>query len=251
MHKLAATATVAALTLVSVGARAADWSGFYVAGHVDAGWGKADWSGFDGAEGGGEGSVSEARLPAPIGYPNTDFFSADEKDTGWGGGVGIGYNFQFDNIVLGAVVDWTWLDVGDSKTFAGCCSIGSGTSSVGDTNRLSSDISNIGTARAVLGVAMETVMPYITGGWAWGDVNHEFRSVAGNGHRINMDASDGWTFGGGINVAIGPNTALNVEVLYVDFGEASGYRADTFPSEAAAAVDSRATIARIGVMFRL
>lgn len=241
MHKLAATATVAALTLMSAGASAADWSGFYVAGHVDAGWGKADWSGFDGAEGGAEGSLTEARLPAPVGYDNTTLFSADEKDTGWGGGVGIGYNFQFDNIVLGAVVDWTWLDVGDSKTFAGCCG----------PDRLSSDVSNIGTARGVLGVAMETVMPYITGGWAWGDVNHQFTSSAGNGHRINLDASDGWTLGGGINVAIGPNTALNVEVLYVDFGEASGYRADTFPSEAAAAVDSRATIARIGVMFRL
>jgi outer membrane immunogenic protein len=103
----------------------------------------------------------------------------------------------------------------------------------------------------VLGIAMERVMPYVTGGWAWGDVNHQFRSSAGNGHRINLDASDGWTLGGGINVAIGENTALNLEVLYVDFGESSRHRSDSFPSEAAASVESHATIARIGVLFRL
>jgi outer membrane immunogenic protein len=242
MHKLAATATVAALSLVSTAAGAADWSGFYVTGHVDAAWGKADWAGFDGAEGGGEGAVEAARLPAPVGYLNTTLFHDDEKDTGWGGGVGFGYNFQFDNVVLGAVVDWTWLDVGDSRSFTGCCG----------TNHASSDLSNIGTLRGILGVAMEDkVMPYVTAGWAWGDVNHQFRSAAGFGHRINLDASDGWTAGGGINVAIGENTALNLEVLYVDFGDASGHRSDTWPSEAAASVESHATIARIGVIFRL
>jgi outer membrane immunogenic protein len=240
MHKLAASATVAALTLMS-SAASADWSGFYVAGHVDAGWGKADWAGFDGAEGGGEGSVAAASLPAPVGYANTTLFSGDEKDSGWGAGVGIGYNFQFDNIVLGAVLDWTWVDIGDSRTFAGCCG----------PDRISSDISNVGTLRAVLGIAMENVMPYVTGGWAWGDVNHTFRSSAGNGHSLNLDSSDGWTLGGGINVAIAENTALNLEVLYVDFGESSRHRSDSFPSEAAARVESHATIARIGVLFRL
>jgi outer membrane immunogenic protein len=122
---------------------------------------------------------------------------------------------------------------------------------VGDTNRISSEISNVGTLRGVVGIAMERVMPYVTGGWAWGDVNHNFRSVAGNGHNINLGSDDGWVFGGGLNVAIGENTALNFEVLYVDFGEASGHRSDTFPSEAAARVESHATIARIGVLFRI
>jgi outer membrane immunogenic protein len=242
MHKLAATATVAALSLVTTAASAADWSGFYVTGHVDAGWGKADWAGFDGAEGGGEGSVESARLPTPVGYANTTFFADDDKDNGWGAGVGIGYNFQFDNVIVGAVVDWTWLDVGESRAFTGCCG----------TDRISSELSNIGTVRGVLGFAMEDrVMPYVTAGWAWADVNHQFRSAAGNGHRISLDASDGWTAGGGINVAIGANTALNLEVLWVDFGDASGHHSDGFPSEAAAAVESDATIARIGVIFRL
>jgi outer membrane immunogenic protein len=239
MHKLAASATVAALSLITTAAQA-DWSGFYVSGHVDAGWGNADWAGFDGAEGGGEGAIA-ARLPTPAGFANTTFFRGDEKDSGWGGGVGIGYNMQFDNLVVGGVLDWTWLDIGDSRTFPGCCG----------PDRVSSDLSNVGTLRAVVGIAAERVMPYVTGGWAWGDVNHTFRSSAGNGHRINLDSEDGWTLGGGVNIAIGENTALNLEVLYVDFGEASGHSTDTFPSEAAAKVESHATIARIGVVFRL
>jgi outer membrane immunogenic protein len=240
MKKLAATATVAALSFMATSAQA-DWSGFYVTGHVDAGWGKADWAGFDGAEGGGEGSIEARSLPAPTGYANTTLFGDSDRDSGWGGGVGLGYNFQFDSIVLGAVVDWTWLDIGDSRNFTGCCG----------PNSVSSDISNVGTVRGVFGVAAGRVMPYVTAGWAWGDVNHTFRSSAGNGHRIDLGSDDGWTAGGGINVAIAENTALSLEVLYVDFGENSGYSSDTFPSEAAAAVESHATIARLGIIIRL
>lgn len=242
MHKFALTATVAALGLVTTAAHAqGDWSGFYVTGHVDVGWGKADWAGFDGAEGGGEGTTIAARsLPAPVGYANTTHFSGDESDSGWGAGVGLGYNFQFDNIVLGGIVDWTWVDIGKSRTFAGCCG----------TDRISSDVSNIGTARGILGIAGDRFMPYVTAGWAWGDVNHQFRSAAGFGHRINLDSEDGWTAGGGINFALAERTALNVEVLYVDFGDGSGHHSDSWPSEAAATVDSHATIARVGVSFR-
>lgn len=243
MHKFALGATAAALSLAASAAHAAgDWSGFYATGHVDVGWGSADWAGFDGAEGGEGATSAAARLPAPIGFLNTTHFKGDESDTGWGAGIGLGYNFQFDNsnVVLGGIVDWTWLDVGKSRTFEGCCG----------TDRISSDVSDIGTVRGILGFAGDRVMPYVTGGWAWGDINHQFRSVAGNGHRINLDASDGWTAGGGINVAIGARTALNLEVLYVDFSDSSGHRTDTFPSEAAATVSSHATIARLGVMFR-
>ncbi len=242
MQKFALTATAAALSLATSAASAAgDWSGFYATGHFDVGWGSADWSGFDGAEGGGEGaSIAAKSLPDPVGFLNTTFFKGDGDDTGWGAGVGLGYNFQFDNVVLGGIVDWTWLDVGDSKRFDGCCGV----------DRISSDISDIGTFRGVLGFAGERVMPYVTGGWAWGDVSHQFRSVAGNGHRINLDSSDGWTAGGGINFMVGERTAVNVEVLYVDLGENSGHHSDTFPSEAAASVDSHATIARAGIVFR-
>ncbi len=242
MHKFALTATAAALSLASSAAMAgADWSGFYVTGHVDVGWGSADWNGFDGAEGGeGASLAAQSSLPAPVGYANTTFFKSNGDDTGWGAGIGLGYNFQTDNVVIGGIVDWTWLDVGDSRRFAGCCG----------TDRISSDLSDIGTLRGVLGFAGDRVMPYITGGWAWGDINHTFRSVAGGGHRINLDSSDGWTAGGGLNFMVGERTALNVEVLYVDFGDASGHRSDTFPSEAAATVDSHATIARLGIVFK-
>ncbi len=179
-------------------------------------------------------------MPTPVGYDNTTFFSGDDKDNGWGGGVGLGYNFQFDNVVLGGILDWTWLDVGKTRHFTGCCG----------PDSVTSDLSSVGTLRAVLGFAGERFMPYVTAGWAWGDANHTFNSSAGNGHRISLDSSDGWAWGGGLNFMVGERTAINVELLYVDLGDDAGHHADDWPSEAAARVKSHATIGRVGVVFR-
>lgn len=231
MHKLVASATVAALSLVSSAAGAeGDWSGFHVDGHLDAGWLTSHWSGFDGAEGGGEGALAAQFL-------NTVTFHADNHDTGWGGGVGVGYNFQTDNLVLGVIGDWTWLNASDTQTFAG--PVGPDT--------VSTHINSVGTLRGVVGFAMDNVMPYATGGWAWGNVNRRF--VSADGLSANLDASSGWTAGGGLNIALGPQTAINLEVLYVNFGSASK-TVSTLTTEAKVNVSTHMTIARVGVDFR-
>ncbi len=252
MHKFAFTASVAALSLAASAAHATgDWAGFHVDGHVDVGWMTSNWHGFDGAEGFFPPPPSGVTALAEPSFIDEEVvrFHVKNEDTGWGGGVGLGYNWQFDNVVLGAIVDWTWLHASDSKTFEGA---------EGGSVRLSTDINSVGTLRAILGFAGDKVMPYVTAGWAWGDVNRHLRSIHpppwDDGISFALDADGGWTAGGGVSFAVGPNTNINAEVLYIDFGSDSKHvvhpHTDGLGIEDAARVTTHMTLARLGVQFR-
>ena len=150
-----------------------NWTGFYVGINGGGGWGRSDFS-------------------AP--------FTGDSFNTS-GGLVGgtLGYNWQMGNVVFGLEGDIDWSNIRGSGTCAG----------------LSCSTRNnwLGTARGRLGYAIDRVMPYVTGGAAFGDIK---TSVAGLGDSSTTKA--GWTVGGGIEAAIaGPWTA-KVEYLYVDLG---------------------------------
>ena len=249
MQKFAVTASVAVLGLATTGLSSTsalaggDWSGFHVDGHVDAGWMRSNWSGFDGAEGFGSGSAVSRTAEPSLSNEDVVRFRAHNRDTGWGGGVGIGYNWQFDNVVLGAIADWTWLDASDSKSFEGA---------EGGTVTVSTDVHSVGTVRGILGFAGDRVMPYVTAGWAWGSVDRKFRAdhedFWGDSIRFNLDANDGWTAGGGIAFRVGENTSINAEVLYVDFGSDSKHVVHTH-IEDFAKVTTHMTLARIGLQF--
>ncbi|MBI2716681.1 MAG: porin family protein [Rhizobiales bacterium] len=150
-----------------------NWTGFYVGINGGGGWGRSDFS-------------------AP--------FSSGAFDLS-GGLVGgtLGYNYQMGQVVLGLEGDIDWSNIRGSGTCAG----------------LSCSVRNnwLGTVRGRLGYAIDRVMPYVTGGAAFGDIK---TSVAGFGDSSTTKA--GWTVGGGIEAAIaGPWTA-KVEYLYVDLG---------------------------------
>ena len=126
-------------------------------------------------------------------------------NSGNGGLVGgtVGYNFQSGGpLVWGLEGDIDWTRIRGSTTCGG----------------LSCEVSNnwLGTARGRLGYAMGatgSVMPYITGGAAFGSVEN---SVAGFGS--SRETKLGYALGGGIEAALsGPWTA-KVEYMYVDLG---------------------------------
>ncbi|HEY0300119.1 MAG TPA: outer membrane beta-barrel protein [Rhizomicrobium sp.] len=98
----------------------------------------------------------------------------------------------------------------------------------------------LGTARGRLGYAMgETgsVMPYITGGLAFGDINN---AVTGFGSSRNTKA--GYALGGGIEAALTSAWTAKVEYLYVDLG--SGPTVGAVPS------DFHTNIVRAGLNYR-
>src|SRR4029078_598728 len=71
----------------------------------------------------------------------------------------------------------------------------------------------LATARGRLGYAFDRIMPYVTGGAAFGGIK---TNIPGFGN--TNETKSGWTVGGGVEAAIaGPWTA-KVEYLYVDLG---------------------------------
>jgi len=121
-----------------------------------------------------------------------------------GGLVGgtAGYNWQTGPLVLGVEGDLDWSNIGNTTTNL-ACPLGCRT-----TNNW------LGTVRGRIGYAANNIMPYLTGGLAFGDIKASTPGLPGV-----STTNTGWTFGAGLEVAIaGPWTA-KVEYLYADLGK--------------------------------
>jgi outer membrane immunogenic protein len=130
----------------------------------------------------------------------------------------LGYNMQSGPWVFGLEGDMNWL---------------SHTSAAVRNNWLATVRGRVGYAMGATG----NIMPYITGGVAFGDISN---SVAGVG--MVSDSKAGWTLGGGLEAAIsGPLTA-KIEYLYVDLGEG--------PTLAGVGSNYHTSIVRAGLNYR-
>lgn len=161
---------------------APSWTGFYIG--LNAGYG------------GGEFSLDTdpaGLLVAHAGAPSGGFI---------GGGQG-GFNYQFpsSNFVLGGEADFA------GSTVQGIYSPPPGLGTV------SSKLDWLGTARARLGLAFGNILPYVTGGFAYGRVDTFGGAPAG----FSIDQTlTGWTAGAGLEYAITHNLSFKTEYLYVD-----------------------------------
>jgi outer membrane immunogenic protein len=149
-----------------------------------------NWTGFYvGVNGGG-------------GWGRSRWDSAGSFDTsGALAGGTVGYNWQFGTWVVGLEGDLDWADIKGSRT-AGCF-----------TGNCSTENTWLGTARGRLGYAFDRIMPYVTGGAAFGDVKASQPGFTG------MTSTQlGWTVGGGVEFAIANNWTAKVEYLHYDLG---------------------------------
>jgi outer membrane immunogenic protein len=122
-----------------------------------------------------------------------------------GGLIGgtLGYNWQVNQVVFGLEGDLDWSNIRGSAF----CSV------------TACDVRNswLGTVRGRLGLAWDRVMPYVTGGVAFGDIRTNLTGVGGG-----TSTKSGWTLGGGVEFALaGPWTA-KLEYMYVDLGRGGG-----------------------------
>ncbi|CAM5218242.1 hypothetical protein ARD30_09685 [Bosea thiooxidans] len=182
------------------------------------------------------GAASAADLPsrkgpiaAPVYMPPaftwTGFYIGANAGYGWGnvnangwanvgdldgfvGGGQIGYNYQIGQFVLGLEADLQAADLssGDNLGLIG----------------VKTDY--FGTVRARLGFAVDRFMPYITGGWAYGNVKTSIPSVAFSSDRSH---TGGYAVGAGLEYAFTNNIIAGVEYLYVDLGEKNILGANT------------------------
>ena len=163
--------------------------------------------------------------------------SGGVNPSGWFGGGQIGYNAQFNALVLGLEADLQDADISDTTALAGG----------GAFTQATTDIEWFSTLRGRVGYAAGPALLYVTGGWAFADVTTSVNQSIGGG-AVGMSSDDiksGYTVGGGVEWAFAPSWSLKTEYLYVDLGK------DTFSTPVGTyTTDTDFHTARVGLNYR-
>jgi len=142
---------------------------------------------------------------------DTGYTSGNQDIDGVVGGGQIGFNYQMDSIVLGAEADFQFAGIdGDFESTDnwGCGEV---------YDKCSTQVDWFGTARLRLGYAFDNLLPYVTGGIAYGSVDSDIKTDE-PGWNVS-DTNVGWTVGGGLEMAFYEHFTGRVEYLYVDLGD--------------------------------
>jgi outer membrane immunogenic protein len=175
------------------------WCGFYIGLNAGGSWDKnaANYTFF--------GSV-----------PPT-FASASPEPSGFIGGGQAGYNWQWDTFVVGVEGDIAWRD---RTATANLLPFAPG--NVTDQVNTSNKQGWIATLRPKVGFAWGNVMAYVTGGGAFGEVDHSYQEIrVTTGQQRTLSDSTtkgGWTVGAGFDWMFLPNWSLGAEYLHIDLG---------------------------------
>jgi len=190
-----------------------DWTGFYVGGHF----------------GYGGGSLGPGTNPLPeqgVLFPHSV--------TGLIGGYQIGYNRELANrVVLGIEADSTFTSPLDHSAFGRMPPV-----------PFNSTIDYVGTVRGRVGYAFDRIMPYVTGGFAWGHARVDIND--GSGATIGH-SQFGWTAGAGVEFAVSGDWSAKLEYEYVDLAR-QGYDLSGFLLPGVA-IDPRIHLLKFGLNY--
>jgi outer membrane immunogenic protein len=130
----------------------------------------------------------------------------DVNGTGFAGGGHVGYNLMvWSNYFAGLEGDIGYLGIRGSEA------------DWFDTSRTFSDKTNwYGTARVRAGTSTGPALLYVTAGGAW--VNLTDTLTNGTLVATSSRTAGGWTFGGGMEVALDARWSARIESLYMDVG---------------------------------
>lgn len=173
-----------------------DWTGFYVGGHLGVGKGRADWS---------------DPFPAPV--------TGDRVPLGGAlGGAQVGFNKQFDKIVLGVQFSASAARVEGSETCFGGI-VPATNAGLNCENRIGPMAAFTGRA----GYALDRSLVYAKAGAVVAREKYTLNSNAIAGGTISAaEATNwGWTLGGGVEHALNARWSVSAEYRYVDFGSRS------------------------------
>jgi outer membrane immunogenic protein len=158
-------------------------------------------------------TYTKAPPPAPL-YNWTGFYIGGmggfaQEDTsdfalsgGFGGGT-AGYNWQTGQFVFGIEADAAGADISATVGIPGFVSA-------------EDKIRALGTVRGRFGVAVQQVLFYGTGGFAWAD---ERASATALGVTLSdTKTRTGWTAGAGVEWMFAPHWSVKGEYLYRSFG---------------------------------
>ncbi|MBS7545807.1 outer membrane protein [Ancylobacter oerskovii] len=141
---------------------------------------------------------------------------------GWLGGGQVGFNYQLgNNVVIGVEADLQGTGIKDTAY------------------GYESKLDYFGTVRARVGYAFDTVLPYVTGGFAYGKSKINDQVLDWN----ESSTQTGWTIGAGVEYAFLPNWTVKAEYLYVDLG-------DDYYNNLGAKAGLDLNVARVGVNYK-
>ncbi|HVZ53998.1 MAG TPA: outer membrane beta-barrel protein [Pseudolabrys sp.] len=206
------------------------WSGFYVGGNIGGGW---------------------ADLPASLSTTGAlagSFGSANNYLSGVVGGGQFGYNWQSGSLVYGAEADFQATSL-QNNVAATCRATLCG---VPLSARLDQKAPWFGTVRGRFGYALDTWMIYATGGYAYGRLQtNGTATVAGITGRFSEDSTpNGWTVGGGVELAVARNWSVRAEYLFADLGSMSANWTVPGGPHLSDSSDFKMNVVRTGVNYR-
>jgi opacity protein-like surface antigen len=172
------------------------WSGFYLGINVGGGL--------------GHGSSDFGIAGGPI------FATVNNRLSGVIGGVQAGFNWQTGPAVLGVETDFQ--GSGQKGTLTAPCL--PGFCGLPLTASYSQKVPWFGTVRGRVGAASNGWLIYATGGYAYARLDTDATASAGPvSASVSLhETRNGWTAGGGIEVALAPGWSAKLEYLYFDFG---------------------------------
>ena len=203
-----------------------NWTGFYVGGNVGYSWGQQN--------------------TAPVAVPaGTDSSSATIN--GVIGGGQIGYNWQFNQIVLGLEADFQ--ASGQTGTLNTIFHAG-GLPVAGQATQ---NLDYFGTVRGRIGYAWNQYLAYFTGGWAYGHPSFNGIAAAISPTDVFFGpgvTTNGGTVGGGLEWAFADRWSAKIEYLYVDFGSDSQANVRRKDGQIITSGDLTDNIVRIGLNYK-
>jgi outer membrane immunogenic protein len=195
---------LAALALTSTTALAADyaepvpeafsWTGFYI---------------------GAYGAYNDVHRDSSYGFVGGDVFPFEDFESdfdGFSGGAILGFNYQFDSIVVGIEGDVGFASIEDNDGNAGD-GLGGGFGSIKEEIDMTYGV------RARLGYAMDRTLLFIQGGVTWAEYEAELDGIAiPPGFEDYSDETlFGWQIGGGVEHAVTDMITVRLDYLYTDY----------------------------------
>lgn len=235
----ASVATLIGTAAIAVPTHAADIAPVYKAPVVAPVYSWTGWyGGFSGGYGWGDPYVvvDPSAVPLPPSGQALSTFSADSPfsfhthPTGGFGGILLGYNAQFQAFVIGWEADFSLSGIRDTATgpFSNFAVFDTDTGSTDGLVSLETKLKWFGTVRGRWGFIVGAVMPYLTGGVAYGQLENTVTSsatqilngAAAGGYNLSATFKDtqwGYAVGGGIDWLIANNWLFRAEYLYFNF----------------------------------
>lgn len=228
-HAVAADLPVKAPVQAPIMAPIYNWTGFYIGGVAGYGWGSDDWTRLAGTGGGSaNGSVRSF-----------------DTSGGIAGGQ-LGYNYQINQLVLGAEGGMVWSGV--KGGFAG--------TNMNGPVSWNTDTRWIASVAGRLGFAIDNVLLYGKGGVAWADEDYTHPAISGAGAGsipllyTSSNTRAGWLAGAGIEYGFAPNWSAKIEYNFMDFGSKDVTLNDPTGRWVTFGIKDSVSIIEVGVNYR-